>query len=167
MGFDIRALPTHSLGDDEQPSLRHRRKSGIRRQGDALALSLHKASVSEFYLSLVATNPYIYPWVLPALVREAHRILRAEGLLVFFNGYPRSQHSVVVDFTDGRTHLLCSHASRKQSYCSETVGLLGDLFKALTLEEHKLFLAERGLTGAYELEPGKEVSVLVRKTLTR
>ena len=162
-GFDVRALPSRGLSHDAPNPLLRPGKNGvvIYEDGKEITLSLGAGTIAEFYLSSVATNPYLRSWVMPALVHEARRILEIEGKLVFFNGYAETSGGVTVDFKTGAVVLRKGSPHIANSH-GETADLLGKFFTPLGLEGHTAFLIQRGFSGATELEPGIHVSVFVR-----
>ncbi len=157
--IDVNSLPMENMIHAESMVAYHHGKSG--RHHQTFRLSLNDAMVSELYIS---ANPYFSDGVMPRFVHEAYRVLESNGNLVFFNGYIPLPSGVMMGFwtkgNEGKPlhtpHLL--RPNREESI------LLHQFFKPLDLDEHNLFLSERGLGRATELEPGMNVSVFVRKS---
>lgn len=162
IGLDIHPKHTRSMANTETiPPLRL--INAPKQLGEDATLPFEMGTVREIYLHMITTNPFIHSWIVPFLVSEAHRVLEDSGNLVFFNGYLRSPCSVLVDF-ESRQAVLSPQPTNRSLYNYEVmISYLNSLFTPLSLEEHNLFLAEKRLGRATELEPGVNVSVLIRK----
>lgn len=157
--IDVGSLPTRHLAGT-RTTMPHHHGRNWQQHNPALLPSLNDATVSEFYIS---SNPYLSGQVMPALVREARQVLESAGNLVFFNGYIPAIGGIVVDFEHGCAGTRNPKPPPMVFPHNEMTVLFQDFFRPLTLQEHIKFLTERGLGNATELEPGVNVSVLVKK----
>lgn len=130
-------------------------------------LPLKRGSVSEMYLSVVTAGAAVPPAALCRLVCETHKALESGGYLIFFNGYllASTAHTVQVDFTGGRS-LYAPGTGINPGECRNPItASLNLLFRPLQAGEQVEFLYARRITRAHELEPGRNLAVLVRKDL--
>ncbi len=123
-------------------------------------LPLRNAGLSEFYFSIVTSNSHIPPSSSLWLVTEAARIVRPGGRLIFYNGYGVTHKALFVDFKGNPPFVFFSD---HYEALNRAGGILYRFFTPLSLEGHNLFLQARKLDIKYALEPGRDISVLVRK----
>lgn len=162
VGFDVSSLIPADAHSGPSCAAGRKNESGLPFLGleKGKPLPLKNASVSEFYFSVVTPNIHISLASSLWLVTEAARVIRPGGRLVFYNGYGVAHKALFVDFTGKKPFAFFTDHYDALKHAG---GILNRFFTPLSHGWHTRFLQVRGLGHTYELEPGREISVLVRK----